>query len=115
MIEINEIDYGIACRIGNDIYINKNLLKYPELYSKIIEHEYSHSSGFTFNDLKMDLSNNHLKGLRKQYFSFIFAHPKAFIEFLPGWWYNNLFIINPSVLLVYGAILTLFGGIGLLL
>ena len=114
MIKIKEIDYGIACRIGNDIYMNKNLMEYPRLYCAILNHELLHSPGFTLNDIFMDLHNNHLKGLKREYYSFILRNPRALVEFLPGWWYDKSFIINPSILLVYGAILALFGGLLLL-
>ena len=112
---IKEIDYGIACRINDVIYINKNLHKYIPLYCEIINHELAHSPGFTFNDFLMDLHNKHLKGLKFQYYAFILTHPKALVEFLPCFWYNSKLVFNPTILVLYGITLVLIGGIGLIL
>lgn len=109
-IKITEIDYGIACRVGNEIFINKELSKHPILYSAIVNHELEHSPGFNFNDIKLDINNKHLKGLKLQYYWFILSNPKAFVEFLPCWRYNNRLVWNPLILGLYGLFLALFGG-----
>jgi hypothetical protein len=115
MVEIKEIDYGIACRIGDVIYLNKDLINYPSLYAAILEHEKSHSSGFTFKDIKLDIHNPNLKGLKGQYYRFVLTHPKSLIEFLPAWKYDNHLVWNPLVLGLYGLIYIIFGVIWMLI
>ncbi len=111
IIQIKQINYGIACRIGNIIYINKKLKNYPELYNAILRHEKAHTSGFSWKDIILDINNPHLKGLKRQYYSFILKNPSSLVEFLPFGWYNSQIIINPLLTGLYGLISILIGGI----
>jgi hypothetical protein len=116
MIEIKEIDWGIACRVGNVIYINKNLIKQDvPLYYSILNHELSHSPRFSWKDVKIDLKNNDLKGLKGKYYKFILKNPKSLIEFLPLWKYDKKLVVNPLILALYGIFLIILGGILLIL
>lgn len=105
--QIIHTNWGIACRIKDDIYINKKLLNYPQLHERILKHELDHSSGYYLRDILMDLRNNHLKGLKKQYYKFILKNPKSLSEFLPFWFYNKKIVVSPLLLLFYGLILVL--------
>lgn len=107
--------FGIASRQGNTIWLNKNLLKYPALHAAILEHEKSHTSGYAWHDFIIDLRNNHLKGLKGQYYRFIIKNPSSWAEFLPLWSYEGQLVINPLVLALYGITLAILGGIGWLL
>lgn len=99
---IKEIDYGIACRIGKVIYINKYIKKWsPKLYKAIIEHEMEHSDNYTIKDVTMDISNEHIREVKKQYYSFILNHPRSWIEFLPAWKYDGELIISPTISALY--------------
>jgi hypothetical protein len=97
LIKIYKINYGIACRIGDNIYINKELENYPLLHDSILAHEFTHSSKFNKNDLLIDLNNKHLKGLKKEYYSFILTHPSSWTEFFPFGVYNKKFVISPLI------------------
>jgi hypothetical protein len=107
-IKVNKINYGIACRIGDNIYLNRKLENYPLLYDTILSHEFSHSSGFNKNDLLIDLNNKHLKGYKKEYYSFILTHPSSWTEFLPFGVYKNKFVISPLILGIWILGLILF-------
>lgn len=73
----------IGCRIGDEIYLNPALKECPKLYTAILKHEKNHSSGLRLKDLKMDLNNNELKGVKKEYYTFLLKHPKSLLSFLP--------------------------------
>jgi hypothetical protein len=100
-LTIRQVSFGIACRIGNTIYVNKDLSKYPKLKKAIMKHEKEHSSGFDLRDLLIDLDNKQLTGLKKEYFSFIVKHPASLVEILPVWRYDGKFVVNPSILGLY--------------
>lgn len=108
-IKIKEIDYGIACRIGNIIYVNKNLKENKELYESIIKHERSHSNSFNMTDITLDLVNSHLHGLKWQYYMFLLTHPSTWSEFLPIGYYDKKFVFNPIITGFYLIIGGLFG------
>jgi len=111
-IKIIEINYGIACRIRNRIYINKKLKEYPNLYYSILTHEYEHSSGFTKKDFLIDLRNINLKGLKGQYYKFIIKHPSSWLEFFPACFYEGKLIFAPMTTLFWGIGLIILGLIG---
>lgn len=104
-LRVKFIDWGIACRIGDNIYVNKKLQENMLLCKRIIQHELEHSSGFTMKDITMDLKNSHLKGLKKEYYSFILSNPKSWIEFLPMWKYDGRFVFNPLIMMAWGLTL----------
>ena len=54
-MEIKKIKHGIACRIGNTIYINEIFDKDTELRDFLIQHEGEHSTALNWKDVKMDL------------------------------------------------------------
>ena len=100
--KITEVNHGIACRIGDKIYVNNKLKKYnPYLYSSIILHEISHTSGFSLNDIAIDLNNKHLKGMKKEYWKFVLTHPSSWTEFFPFWFYGGKFVLNPLLTFFY--------------
>jgi hypothetical protein len=109
------INYGIACRIGNRIYINSKMKDYPELYEKVLQHELEHSSGYNKKDIYMDLDNKHLNGLKKQYYSFILKNPSSWVEFFPGWFYEGRFVLAPLTALLWGFTFIMIGLIGRLI
>lgn len=100
-ISVEYIKYGIACRIGNKIYLNERLKSIPELHRAILSHEIRHTSGFTLTDLMMDINNKYLKRVKREYYKFILRNPSSWIEFLPICRYNKRWTINPLILFVY--------------
>jgi hypothetical protein len=112
LIELKEIPYGIGCRVGNVIYINKNLREQDVgLYIEIFKHELQHSPTYTLEDIKIDLRNKHLRHMKWRYYKFILRNPSSWIEFLPFWVYNHHLIVNPLILGFYGLTLAIIGGI----
>jgi len=82
-LNIVKINYAIAFRIGNIIYLNKNLDKYPELKKAIIKHELEHTKGFGLRDIITDLKGKHLNKVKKEYYKFLFTEKKAWYQFIP--------------------------------
>lgn len=107
-MQIKEIDYGIACRIKDTIYINESLKENPKLYEAILKHEKSHSSGFEKKDIYFDIHNEEIQPYKKEYYLFVLKHPKSWVEFLPVWIYESNFVWNPMVTIVY--FMTSIGG-----
>lgn len=107
-IKIKEIGYGIASRIGSIVYLNKDLVKYPELRNALIEHELGHSSGYSKKDLFDDLSIKELKGLKKKYYEFILTHPSSWTEYLPAYKYEGKWIISLTSFLIWGFAILVF-------
>lgn len=101
-MKIKLYKWGIASRQGDTIWINNKLKKQdPLLYKAILQHEKYHSSGLTWNDVWLDLSNESIKPLKKRYYQFILSNPRSWIEFLPFWFYEGRLVINPMILGLY--------------
>jgi len=100
-MKIIAINHGISCRIGENIYYNKKLKKYPELLKAILKHENRHTSGFTLKDIKMDLKNKELIPVKKQYYKFILEHPSSWTEFLPFGIYRHTIVFNPLMIFMW--------------
>jgi len=111
VLYVNEISKGIACRIGNQIYINKGLKKYPKLQKAIIKHEINHTSGFTMHDVKMDLVNNELKGHKVDYYKFVLTHPSSWTEFFPFDCYEGRFVYSIANTFIWFLAFITAGGI----
>ena len=109
VVKIVHTNYGIACRIGNEILINKKLKKFNKvLYEKILSHEKAHSSKLTKEDLLLDLYNPYLEGQKIQYLKFIITHPGSLIEFFPVVIYKKRIVINPFLIGLYSIFVFLF-------
>ena len=115
MPKINYIDYGIASRAGDNIYIHKNLKKYSKLHDAILKHEKDHTSGFSWKDVQIDIRNSHLKGLRRDYYAFLIQNPTALWQLSPVLKYNNKTTFDLTLILFYGLVLLTIGIIGLIL
>ena len=110
-MKIKYIDYGIGFRIGDVIYLNKALKKYPELYKSVYLHEKKHSSGLTFMDFMMDLSPKKFKNLKKQYYSFLWKHPKALLAYSPLLKIENVWTIDLALSFIWLIGLLIFIGL----
>ena len=98
---IRKINHGIACRIGNTIYYNSKLEQYPQLLEAILKHERNHTSGLTGKDILMDLQNEEIKPVKKEYYKFILQNPSSLTELLPCWKYEGRLIFNPLVSMLW--------------
>ena len=110
-LNIIKINYAIAFRIGNTIYLNKNLDKYPRLKKAIIKHEESHTKGFGLKDIKIDLTGKYLKNVKKEYYKFLFKEKKAWYQLIPilkingKWSLDLIMLIVWIMILIMGAII----------
>lgn len=114
-MKIEYIKHGIACRVGDTIFLHEKLKGYPELQSSMIAHENEHSPSLNKRDLLIDLRIRNFKGIRKDYYRFILTHPSSWTEFLPIGIYKDKFLINPILLMFYAVTLIIIGGIGWIL
>jgi len=101
MVKIKLIDYGIASRIGNIVYINKELKNYPKLYNSILRHEKAHSSGFDIRDILLDINGKYLREVKKEYWKFVFRNPNSWIQFAPIASYEGKIVYDPVMIFVW--------------
>jgi len=100
-METKLINWGIASRVDNTVYLNKRLNRYPKLKSALISHERAHTDGLTMKDVVMDLDVKELKGLKSEYYKFLFSNPTAWVEFSPIKKYEKDWLFNLPVALVW--------------
>ena len=97
MEEVIYTKYGIASRVGNKVYLNKALLDYPILCKALLKHEQAHTSGFEIRDIAMDFKGLHISPVKRQYYKFLFTHPKSWTQFFPVWIYNKKLVVDPII------------------
>lgn len=106
-MKINEMDHGIAHVLVDEkgrreLWVNKDLKKYPKLYKKILKHELKHMESDKKIDFTHDLKNsfapetNNLDMIR-----FMIKHPKSFSEILPIQIEKGFVVINWFLIFFY--------------
>ncbi|MFW6173153.1 MAG: hypothetical protein ACOC5T_05355 [Elusimicrobiota bacterium] len=102
-VQIKYINFGIACRVKNRVYLNKKLLKkkWKKLHDVILEHELSHSEGFNKKDMINDINNYELDPVKKEYSSFVTSTPSAWVEYLPLWVYDGNLVLSPGMFSIW--------------
>ena len=115
MLKVKYIDYGIASRVGDNVYLHKNLVNYPELHNAILKHEFSHTSGFSWKDVQIDIRNSHLEGLRRDYYTFLIQNPTSLWQLSPALKYDNKWSIDLTLIMFYGITFIILGLFGWLL
>lgn len=96
-----EINHNIAYRIGDTIYYNKHLKKYPAWFNQIMDHENRHTGKFTLKDFLMDFfEGNFLKTIL-----FCIRHPFALSYFIPLSRHNNEWAIDLNLILNYSILI----------
>lgn len=106
---IRKINHGIACRIGNTIYYNYRLEKYPRLLEAILKHEKRHSTGLTGEDILMDLWNKEISSMKREYYRFILQNPSSLTELMPCWKYEGRLVFNPLISVFWLVTIGLIG------
>ncbi len=104
-IKIKETEWGFASRVGDIIYMNKNLKKDSKLYKAILKHEKAHTNEFTREDFLLDWKGKYLRPVKKEYYKFIIKHPKTLIMFLPFEYKDKTFLIDPIMSLFWIAVM----------
>jgi len=96
-VELVWIDHSIAYRIGDTIYMNYNLLKYPEFMTKTLMHEMKHSLNYQSKDFLLDIKESTLW----DNILFCLKNPRGFIGFLPFAIHNKKLAIDITQLTIY--------------
>lgn len=99
MLKINWVNYGLADRIGNELRLNKLLLKQKDLLKIIMDHEEKHL--VNKDSLKVDLEENFNLDL----FLFCVAHPSTWSHFSPLHYRKRTLIYSKTYALFWGFIL----------
>lgn len=103
--KIKYIDYGTGNRVGNTIYLNRNLKKYPKLHKAILKHEKNHTSGWGLKDFWFDIRNKEIIGLKKEFYKFVLTHPRSWINYSPVMKLNGIIAFDVSLFLFWFTIL----------
>ena len=111
MIEIQLIDHGLGYMSDDGVIeINYNLLREPELFSEVLNHELSHSRyDHTLNDFLLDL---HLGSLKMNLW--VLKNPSTLMCLLPIWIHNKKIHLNMNITSIY-AFMMIIGGLFLIL
>lgn len=107
-MKIKYTKYGFAARVGDIIYLSKDLDKYPELKENLIKHEKAHTSNYAWKDIMIDWKGEHLHETKKQQYKFILTHPKSWTQVIPFWIYNKRLVVDPVLCVVWTLIIIMF-------
>lgn len=107
MVKINYINWGIASRVGKNVYMNWRLKSYPRLRNALLKHEKGHTDDFTIKDFIHDVEVKDIKGLKQEYYKFIIQNPTSWVEYLPIKKYGNTLLFNVplSVIWILGIVM----------
>lgn len=107
-----KVDHGIANRFSDCIEVNRNLIKYPDLYRPIIRHELEHTdSVWSLEDFKHDLNSEH-KVDRIQLMKFMLKYPKSFTQVLPIYYTKERkFVVDINLCIIYFVMFLIGWGI----
>jgi hypothetical protein len=94
------VSFGLTNIIGDEIFINRSLLKEKDLFKQAILHEQKHLSG----DKKADW-NEHFD---RKMWGFIFKHPSTWVQFLPIWIYEGKIIYSKTLMKIWIFAIWLF-------
>lgn len=100
-MKIKKISHGMACRIGDVIYINRKINPKSKLYKALIQHEMAHSSKYTLTDIYNDFKGKHLEDVKVDYYEFLFRNPSAWTLFLPITKYEKHLVFDPIMLMAW--------------
>lgn len=108
-MKVKEINFGLAYRIGDVIYVNNTLKLDSEVYHEIMRHEFNHDDGeYSLNDLKLDLKPPSLRT-----HLFCLRHPSTWVIFSPvvfldgKWRYDLASIVFMSLGFILGGLICL--------
>lgn len=107
-MKLKYINYGTGNRVGNTIYLNKNLKKYPKLHDAILTHEKKHTGRFSMFDLKLDFDNKELANVKNEWLRFIFKYPRTWINFFPIMKLGNNWCVDLSLTFLWLFFIILF-------
>ncbi len=106
-MNIEETNFGVANTIDGKIYLNKHLIEFPELRSKILEHEFEHQKAKGFIENRKIDAKTKIRFL--ELLPFFKKYPKTFLQqYSPITYKDNTLFFEWSLLILY------FLGIGLL-
>ena len=111
MQKIKYINFGIACKVGNTIYINKSIKKYPKLHKALLKHEQEHTDDYDLRDIIIDFQGKYLKSVKRIYYKFLLSTPNAWIQFLPIGIYDKKIVYDPIMIFIWCFLIVVIIGL----
>lgn len=109
-MKISYIDSGLGNNFGDEIELNKNLLKpeYKQIHDAVLKHELEHTNNlFTLHDLKLDLSSSKINSF--DVIKFMWKHPRSFSQLLPIYYTKKHgFVYDINLIIIYSFGLIFF-------
>lgn len=103
--DLKYTDWGIGYAYNNTIEINKKLLKYPELYEMVLEHEIKHLKYPSFFDtIKIEIKD--LFDFKKRILMKKYLKNESMMtiqSMLPVWKHNNQWCYNSYLVSLYSV------------
>lgn len=96
-LKVNLTKGYLANRLGNTVYLNENMLKYPVYCQKAMEHELSHTGKISVHDFIIDLT----EGSIYDHLKFCFKHPAGFFQFSPIVYIDKKIAVDINLIIIY--------------
>lgn len=98
--EVIYIGHGVGNYIGGRIYLNKDLIAWPRLHKRVLDHELKHARGESHVDLN--------EWIDRDWVLFMMSHPLAWTQYFPiarydGMWAWHRFSMGFSLIIAYSA------------
>lgn len=107
-MKIKYINFGTGNRVGDTIYLYKELKKYPHLHEAVLAHEKRHTGRFSMFDFKLDLRNRELSKVKNEWSRFVITHPKTWINYSPVVKLGGQWTVDISLSIIWIAFAIMF-------
>ena len=96
-LKVEFLDWGIAFRLKDTMFINMDVLKYDKYCKSVLDHEIKHTGKFSGKDLIHDLGTGSL------YDNLLFClkHPKGFWAFVPIRHFRDMWLVDANQIITY--------------
>lgn len=100
-IKVEFIDWGIAFRLKDKMYMNKDLVKYDIFCKSVLHHELQHTGEVNKKNFKKDFILDFFGGSIYDNLSFCIKHPRGFIQMLPIHHFQKTWLVDINQIIMY--------------
>lgn len=99
-------EWGLGCVLDDVIELNENLVVYPEVKKKVLQHELEHKTGKYTRD---DLIHDNDTPLDLEVLKFMLKYPKTLIQLLPVYRVRRIWRVNWYAIMGYLVVVVVWG------